>query len=117
MGSIINKIFYFIAEILVILSQKFNITYNEINILTYYIFIPLIWAIILDISIEFPLFSPILIIFYIIISLCIKDFSLFCDNLFYKSQKFIMFFGDYVIWSVIICVIIPIIITALLIWV
>lgn len=39
-----------------------------------------------------------------------KDFSQWCDKAFVLSQKFICLFGDYVQYSVIICVVIPIII-------
>lgn len=115
MGLII-EMFWMIAELLEYLSEKLNITYNEINIISYYVIIPLIWSIMIDIALKTFIVCPILLICYLIIYLINrKNFKRFCDILFYKSQEFIFLFGkNYVLWSVIICVFVPIVITILL---
>ena len=47
-----------------------------------------------------------------------KRFSLFCDRLFFASQRFLLWFRkigwNYVVSSVIICVVVPVIITVML---
>lgn len=116
MKKIIDKIFWIVANSLDWLSKKLGITYNEINIITYYILIPLVWVIMLDFIIKLPIFTILFLLTWGIIFFRIDSFKNFCDKLFRLSQDFILFFGNYYSWSVIICVLIPIIITIILVF-
>ena len=53
-----NKfIFNVIAESLAFIGEKTGLTYNEINIITYYFLIPLSWFFLLDIIFDFHYFK------------------------------------------------------------
>lgn len=93
-----------------------HLTYNEINVILYYWLIPLLWAILLDNYIKLPLFSIIICgIWVMILIVQRKRFSFFCDHLFNTSVSFLLYFRkigwSYTISSVIICVVIPLLIT------
>ena len=51
----IQRIFTRVAMALYVGAAKLGITYNEINILVYYLLIPLTWTIMLDFLIGIPL--------------------------------------------------------------
>lgn len=112
---LVDTIFFFCYSCLDYISDVTRLSYNEVNIIVYYMIIPFIWGCMLDILFKTFIISPILLIFYLtIILINRKKFSHFCNVIFYKSQTFILFFGDYIKQSVVICVIIPIIITIIL---
>ena len=114
--KIINTTFIFVAKVLLIISAILGLTYNEVNVIVWYLLLPFIWLIILDCKLQLILFSPIWVVLWIIIlKWKHKQFNKYCNILFKTSQKFIRFFGDYCTWSVIICLVIPIIITLILI--
>lgn len=116
--TFVSKLFWWIAKALQNIASATHFTYNEINIIVYYLVIPLTWCIMLDFIIHMPLFTPLWLLFWVIIAIIHRnDFSRWCDKLFVLSQRFILFFGEYVKYSVIICVIIPIIIYGILIWI
>jgi hypothetical protein len=97
-------IFEIVEGILYGISLITGLTYNEVNIIVYYIIIPLTWIILLDKILKFNYLK----IGFCVITLClfvfIKDFSKFSDWLFNKSVEFLLFWGDYTVASVIICV-------------
>ncbi len=98
-----------------LIAKIFHLTYNEVNILVYYLFIPLSWAIMIDFIIGFPVISILFIVLWgYIFYKTRKNFSYYCDIAFRVSQLFLLMFKvigwNYVISSVIICVIIPILI-------
>jgi len=107
-------IFQLVAFTLNVISDLTGLSYNEVNIVVYYIFIPFTWTILLDKIFKFHYIK--LSFGYIIIALLIiiKDFSKFSDWLFDQSATFLMFLGDYIIMSVIVCVFLIIIIYLLL---
>ena len=111
----IQSIFQIVAKILLKIAQKMNLTYNEVNILVYYLVIPLSWCIMIDCLIGMPVTTLLLIVVWAVIFLKVKSFSEWCDKGFKQSQRFILFFGEYEKYSVIICVLIPILIYAILI--
>ena len=108
----INKTFEAVAIALQKLANKFKITYNEINIIVYYLLIPLSWTLILDFKIHLFILTPLFLAFWLgFVAGTWKHFSEFSDNLFDKSVKFLLWFPwGYVKSSVIICVILPILI-------
>ena len=104
------------AKTLLQIGELFHLSYNAVNIIVWYMLIPLAWAAILDYKLHQILFAPVWIL------LCIgtivhqrKQFNKFCDLLFRLSQEFIFSFGNYYLWSVIICLLVPILVTTLLI--
>ena len=111
----IQSIFQIVAKNLQKIAQKVNLTYNEVNILVYYLIIPLSWCIMLDCLIGMPITTLLLVAVWAVIFLKVKSFSEWCDKGFKLSQRFICFSGEYVKYSVIICVFIPVLIYAVLI--
>lgn len=116
----ITKCFYVVANKLQSWAKATSMTYNEVNIIVYYLIVPLTWTILFDVGIGLPIATPIVILVW----LCVwftkrKYFRSWCDVAFDASVKFLLSF-KHVGWnyekaSVIICVIVPIIIYVLLI--
>ena len=118
-----NAVFWITANLLNQIAKLTGMTYNEINIIVYYLIIPLTWTGMLDIIIEFPIFTPLLILVwaYIFVKTRTKDvFQMWCDWAFKDSVDFLLWFKrigwNYIVSSVIICVIVPVIVYGLLIW-
>ncbi|MBO5540072.1 MAG: hypothetical protein J5980_03910 [Muribaculaceae bacterium] len=110
----ITTIFNKTALLLVKTAQKVNLTYNEVNIIVYYMIVPLTWCIMLDL-----IFSSWPWMSVVWLALCVaviwwhrKDFSTWCDWAFEKSVNFLLWFRrigwNYYKASVIICVVLPI---------
>ena len=120
MKKIISIIFYVVMIVLRRLAAFFGITYNAINIIVYYMLIPLSWTIMLDIYIQYPLFTYTLVVVWIGIMIGIRGkFITWSDWAYNKSVDFLNYFnrwgGNYVLNSVVICVVVPIAIYATLI--
>lgn len=116
----IKSVFSLVASSLVWLAKLLHLTYNEINILVYYLLIPLSWTIMLDIRLGCPIATFALTFTWLGIFLATRHFfSEWCDWVFSDSVSFLMWFNrwgsNYILSSVIICVVIPLIIYALLI--
>ena len=113
--SIINQIFDFVANALNRTASAFGMTYNQINILVYYLVIPLSWAVMLDLYLHKPVTSLVVVAVWMFILLYKwRCFSEWCDWLFDKSVQFLLYFnrwgGYYNQTSVIICMVIPLLI-------
>ena len=118
-----NAIFWITANLLNRIAKLTGMTYNEINILVYYLFIPLTWTVMLDIIIGFPLFTPLLVLVWVYIFTKTRSkgtFRMWCDRAFMDSVDFLLSFKkigwNYIVSSVIICVVAPIIFYGVLIW-
>ena len=118
-----NTIFGITANLLNLIARWTGYTYNEINIIVYYLIIPLTWTVMLDIIIEMPLFTPLLLLAWAYIFAKTRTkrvFRIWCDWAFKDSVDFLLWFKrigwNYIVSSVIICVVAPIIIYVLLIW-
>ena len=114
-------VFGIVAASLRLMAKALHMTYNEINIIVYYLIIPLSWCIMLDYIIGLPITTPIWILLWIYIFWSKrKFFRQWCDIAFQLSVDFLLKFQrigwNYWKASVIICVVIPIIIYAALIW-
>lgn len=116
----ITECFYAVAYKLQDWAKATDMTYNEINIIVYYLIVPLTWTILFDIGLRLPIATPILLLLW----LCIwlgkrKHFRAWCDVAFNISVRFLLSFKrvgwNYEKSSVIICVVVPIIIYVLLI--
>lgn len=111
---LIFTVFGIVAALLHIIANLFHLTYNEVNILFYYLILPLYWCILIS-----PLLSTIFILFWIYIFITKrKFFKEWCDVVFDISVIFLLKFQkigwSYQTASVIICVLIPILITIIL---
>ena len=113
--TFVSKLFWWVAKSLQSIARILHLSYNEINIIVYYLLIPLSWCIMLDCLIGMPITTLLLIAVWAVIFLKVKSFSEWCDKGFKLSQRFICLFGEYVKYSVIICVFIPVLIYAVLI--
>lgn len=118
---VIKKIFSAIANSLLWIAHKTGLTYNEVNILVYYLIIPLSWTILFDCWLRLPITTVVLLLVWLGIFIVTRhNFSQWCDRGFNASVDFLNWFnrfgGNYVLNSVIICVIIPIVIYGALIW-
>ena len=103
-------IFQLVAFTLNEISDLTGLSYNEVNIVVYYIVIPFTWTILLDKIFKFHYLKLTFSLIVVALLVIIKDFSKFSDWLFDLSATFLMFLGDYIIMSVIICVFLIIII-------
>ena len=118
----IRLIFSIVAQGLVKLAKLFCITYNEINVIVYYFLIPLSWTIMFDYWIEKPLTTILFLCIWIgIVIATHKFFKEWCNWVFEDSVKFLNYFnkfgGNYILNSVIICVVIPLLIYGILIYI
>ena len=103
-----------------LLAKLTGMTYREINIIVYYLIIPLSWCIMLDYIIGLPITTPIWILLWVYIFWSkLKFFRQWCDVAFQLSVDFLLKFQrigwNYWVASVIIGVVVPIIVYAALI--
>lgn len=113
-------VFGAVALALKVMAKALHMTYNEINIIVYYLIIPLSWCVMIDYIIGLPITTPIWILLWIyIIWSKRKFFKDWCDAAFKLSVDFLLKFKrigwNYWKASVIICVVVPLIIYAVLI--
>lgn len=115
LGVIIAFPFAITVKILLAIGKVFHLSYNAVNIIVWYMLLPLAWAAILDYKLHKLILSPMWLLICVgIIILQRKKFNQFCDTMFRLSQIFISSFGNYYLWSVIICLLLPTLITAVL---
>ncbi|WP_298420727.1 hypothetical protein [uncultured Kordia sp.] len=114
-----QTIFDYTYQLLMIIANFTGFTYKEINIIIWFIIIPLSWIVLLDKIYKQRKLTIIFLLFIIASLLLIPNFTRFCDWLFQQSVNFLNLFNsagsNYVASSVIICVLIPIIIYVILI--
>ena len=118
-----NEIFRMVANLLYWLADRMGLTYNEINIIVYFVLIPFIYMCLLDRLIDKLYFRIGFLIVLVITFLLMGSFREFSDKLFDASVKFLEWFEvigwNYVEASVIICVVVPVlffVVLALLVW-
>ena len=113
-----NLIFKITANSLSYIGRKTGLTYNEINILVYYLVIPFTWFLLLDIIFKVHYLKFSFVIFCIGFIAGCRDFKVYSDWLFDKSVGFLNYFNrfgsNYIASSVWICVSIPVIIYVVL---
>ena len=113
--TIAIPIFAIVAGAELLIAKLSGTTYNEVNIIVYYLVIPLSWTLMLDYITRMPFLTPMFMSAWIIFIW--KDKMKFrnrCDWAFKKSVVFLLWFKkigwNYVVSSVIICVVIPILV-------
>ena len=102
-------VFAIVAGIEHVIAKVTGLTYNEVNIIIYYLLIPLSWAVMIDFITMLPLLSPMYIVGWIVFLW--KDPMRFrdrCDWAFGKSVDFLLWFK--------ICVVVPALVYAELIY-
>ena len=114
-------IFGIVAYMLNQIAKWTHLTYNEINVIVYYLLIPLSWTIMVDFLIGFPILTPILLAVWLYLFIKTRHvFKMWCDWVFQDSVEFLLWFKrigcNYIVSSVIICVFIPLMIYGGLIW-
>ena len=114
-------VFAIVAGLEHIIAKLTGATYNEVNIIVYYLLISLSWASMVDYITMMPFLTPMYIIACVIFLW--KDQMKFrdrCNWAFDKSVEFLLWFKkigwNYVVSSVIICVVVPVLIYVELIW-
>ena len=113
--QIVSSIFRKVAVALYNGASAIGITYNEINIIVYYLLIPLTWTIMFDFYIGTPITTYALIFIWFGIKIGTWGrFREWSNWAFMRSVDFLNYFnrwgGNYVLNSVIICVLVPILI-------
>jgi hypothetical protein len=109
-----DLIFELVANFLFLTGYLTGRTYNEINIIVYFILIPFSWLAMLDKFFGFHWlkigFAALCVVFFVF---C-PDFRMFIDALFVKSVTFLDWFDrygmNYITASVVICVLVPLLI-------
>lgn len=110
---IVSNIFRKVANVLLRGASALDITYNEINIIVYYLLIPISWTIMLDFYLGYPITTCALAFIWLGIKLgTCGRFREWSDWAFMRSVDFLNFFnrwgGNYVLNSVVICVVVPV---------
>ena len=112
---IMLPIFAVVAGLEHIVAKLTGATYNEVNIIVYYLLIPLSWTVMVDYITMLPFLTPMYIIAWIVFLW--KDPMKFrdrCDWAFMKSVDFLLWFKkigwNYIVSSVIICVVVPVLV-------
>lgn len=113
--AVMLPIFAVVAGVEHVIAKLTGSTYNEVNIIVYYLLIPLSWTVMIDYLTKLPFLSPMFVLAWIVFLL--KDPMKFRDRsdwAFMKSVDFLLWFKkigwNYVVSSVIICVVIPILV-------
>lgn len=110
----VNNIFKFVANSLYAIARKTGLTYNEINILVYYFFIPFTWLVLIDFIFSFHYLKMAFIVFSFGFFVGCRNFKTYSDWAFYKSVDFLNYFNrfgsNYYKSSVWICVALPLLI-------
>ena len=121
MGRVVQNVFTLVASSLLWIGRKTGLTYNEVNIVFYYLLIPLSGTIMLDCLIHKPYSTAALLFTWLGIFIATRHtFREWCDWAFQDSVDFLNWFnrwgGNYVLNSVIICVLVPLIVYSILIY-
>jgi hypothetical protein len=122
-AKIMETIFNIVAGALRSTSRLTGLSYNEINVIAYYVLIPMTWAALLDKTFHFHWVKVCFLCFAagaFLAALLLFGFSRSCDRLFNASVVFLASFRivrwNYVQASVVICVVFPIAIYTVLVW-
>ena len=113
--AVMIPIFAIVAGAEQIIAKMTGLTYNEVNIIVYYLLIPLSLTVMIDYITMMPFLTPMYIIGWVIFLW--KDpmkLRARCDWAFEKSVDFLLYFKkigwNYIVSSVIICVVVPVMI-------
>lgn len=109
-----DKIFDLVYRSLKWLSEIFGVTYEEINVIIWFIMLPVIFAYLLDRVLKTNYVKIALAVMVVLTLLWIPSFENFSKLLFQKSAAFLHWFNylglNYTQASVLICLVLPIIV-------
>ena len=115
-----NDVFKFVYKILIGLSQLTGFSYKAINVIVYYMLIPLIYFYFIDKLIKKNWFKIGFLFSMLGLLLLVDNFEKFAVNVFDESVVFLNWFSiigwNYVEASVIICVFLPLFFLGLLLY-
>lgn len=104
-------VFSIVALTLDWIAAVTGFTYNEINIIAYYILLPFVYVALIDRILRTHVGKIVYVLGWVTALVLIRDFRTFSDALFQGSVDFLLAFSgaglDYVAASVLICVILP----------
>jgi hypothetical protein len=113
-----NLVFRIVADSLNWIAAVTGFTYNEINIIAYYMIVPFIYVALFDRILKKHFLKIVYVIAWAAVIVFIPDFRAFSDALFKSSVDFLLLFGhvglNYVAASVVICVVLPALVFAAL---
>jgi hypothetical protein len=118
MNEVVFKIVFSFLSFLVRIT---GFSYNQINIILYFFCIPFSWLLLLDIIFHFHYLKIAFLSYSIGFLFTCRNFKTFSDHLFYRSVSFLNYFNkygsNYFKSSVFFCVLIPLIIYFILIYI
>ena len=113
-----HLVFDIVAGLLDLIASLTGFTYNEINIIAYYIILPFVYVALLDRILNKHILKAIYVVSWTVMICLMPSFRAFSDGLFKYSVDFLLLFGlvglDYVAASVVICVIVPLLVLIVL---
>ena len=113
-----SAIFQLVYSVLMLISEVTGLSYNEVNIIVYYIVLPFLYIALADKIWGKHILKIAYIASVALFLIIIPDFSAFSDWLFDKSVAFLLsleIFGwDYIVSSVLVCVVFPGLVFALM---
>ena len=111
-------VFNMVARALDWIALTTGFTYNEINIIAYYILLPFVYVALMDRIFRKHILKILYLAAWTIVLWFVGDFSVFSDALFEYSVRFLLLFSriglDYVAASVVVCVGLPAIVLGML---
>ncbi len=116
-----NLFFSLTVQLLMGIASATGFTYNEINIIVYYMILPFIYLALLDRILRRHVLKIAFVLGWIILLCVMRDFNKLSDDLFRYSVEFLRLFSvvglDYIAASVVICLVVPgLILAVLLAW-
>lgn len=114
-----NGIFVLVRDALIFISKVTGRTYAEINTSVYFMMIPGSWLVMLDLIVGTRgAITFLFLLAWLFLLSFRRDFRKLSESLFSKSVDFLLFFNrfgsNYVVSSVLICVVLPMLIYAAL---
>lgn len=106
-----NTTFQIVYSLLKWIAEVSGLTYNEVNIIAYYIILPFAYVILADRILQKHVLKILYVVGVSVGLFLIADFTEFSDWLFQKSVDFLLSFQflgwNYIVSSVLICVVFP----------
>jgi hypothetical protein len=116
----IEGTFNWVVRCLKALAKRLKLSYIEINIIVFYFVVPFSWLVLLDALFQFHYLSLAFLIFSLGFFVGCRDFLNFSTGLYRRSVNFLNYFNrfgsNYVASSVWLCLVLPLVIYALLIY-
>ncbi|MDA0765620.1 MAG: hypothetical protein O3A87_01725 [Verrucomicrobia bacterium] len=106
-----NTTFQIVYSLLKWIAEVTGFTYNEVNIIGYYIILPFVYVLLADRILQKHVLKILHVIGVTVCLFLIADFTRFSDWLFQESVDFLLSFQflgwNYIVSSVLICVVFP----------